>query len=337
MYFVLIAEPDEVNAESIRAILDSVDKNFTYEITDSAEGAIELIENRRPDIFIGDMQMPVITGTELFSMAEMISPDTIRIVMTEVSRIPETVAFMNECRTFKVIMKPCRIADDLLTPIQAAIEYKEMKKRIDEESAAVNMGNFSTQNDYERMERAAKETLEESGRVQNIFTELLTCNLKLGRRPRAVQETLEGWYRWMMEIYIRNIMEASDDYEENRDRVMLEWNHPEKNYTLKIRKILPEPIAAAQMNEMMFILELLTGLCQRILESCSVSAVIETVEKAYILRYSCTPEIGPYREKDREVRDALIRATEKGVDALGYKSALLPKENEIIFNIALRR
>ena len=120
MGFVVIAEPDEVNAARIKTILDSLDKDFSYALVGSAEAAIQLVEQNTTDVFIADMQMPVIKGTELFSMIEMMSPETIRIVMTDGARIADTVAFMNECRTFKIIIKPCRVADDLMAPIRAA-------------------------------------------------------------------------------------------------------------------------------------------------------------------------------------------------------------------------
>ena len=129
MGFVVIAEPDEVNAARIKTILDSLDKDFSYALVGSAEAAIQLVEQNTTDVFIADMQMPVIKGTELFSMIEMMSPETIRIVMTDGARIADTVAFMNECRTFKIIIKPCRVADDLMAPIRAAFRYKEQLDR----------------------------------------------------------------------------------------------------------------------------------------------------------------------------------------------------------------
>ena len=95
MGFVVIAEPDEVNAARIKTILDSLDKDFSYALVGSAEAAIQLVEQNTTDVFIADMQMPVIKGTELFSMIEMMSPETIRIVMTDGARIADTVAFMN--------------------------------------------------------------------------------------------------------------------------------------------------------------------------------------------------------------------------------------------------
>ena len=81
MGFVVIAEPDEVNAARIKTILDSLDKDFSYALVGSAEAAIQLVEQNTTDVFIADMQMPVIKGTELFSMIEMMSPETIRIVL----------------------------------------------------------------------------------------------------------------------------------------------------------------------------------------------------------------------------------------------------------------
>ena len=62
MGFVVIAEPDEVNAARIKTILDSLDKDFSYALVGSAEAAIQLVEQNTTDVFIADMQMPVMDG-----------------------------------------------------------------------------------------------------------------------------------------------------------------------------------------------------------------------------------------------------------------------------------
>ena len=64
MGFVVIAEPDEVNAARIKTILDSLDKDFSYALVGSAEAAIQLVEQNTTDVFIADMQMPVMNGIE---------------------------------------------------------------------------------------------------------------------------------------------------------------------------------------------------------------------------------------------------------------------------------
>jgi len=49
MGFVVIAEPDEVNAARIKTILDSLDKDFSYALVGSAEAAIQLVEQNTTD------------------------------------------------------------------------------------------------------------------------------------------------------------------------------------------------------------------------------------------------------------------------------------------------
>lgn len=346
MNFVLIAEPDELNAERIRAILETVEKDFTYELVNTAEQAIDIAENRKPDIFIGDMQMPIVTGSELFSMIEMLSPETVRIVMTEVDRIPETVAFMNECRTYKVIMKPCRVADDLLTPINASITYKEMKQRIAQEVAAADMDGFSSKQDYGKMEQAIQENLRECERVQNIFTKMLKSNLKLGRRSEYVQKRLESWYSFMLKAYIGNLMESSGEYHKSKDKLIKMYHKPKESCVFRMKKAFAEPVQPEQMNEITYILQMMTELCNTLLKQCRISVLLENTEKAYILRYVCLPgadkngenlPADAYKEKSKDVRESLIKATEQGIDSLGHKAVLLTKGSEFIVNMALRK
>lgn len=177
MGFVVIAEPDEVNAARIKTILDSLDKDFSYALVGSAEAAIQLVEQNTTDVFIADMQMPVIKGTELFSMIEMMSPETIRIVMTDGARIADTVAFMNECRTFKIIIKPCRVADDLMAPIRAAFRYKEQLERAAGQEQEQETAYSMTEQAYLERRRMWLMRASNNKRAQDVLAELMKVNL----------------------------------------------------------------------------------------------------------------------------------------------------------------
>ena len=177
MGFVVIAEPDEVNAARIKTILDSLDKDFSYALVGSAEAAIQLVEQNTTDVFIADMQMPVIKGTELFSMIEMMSPETIRIVMTDGARIADTVAFMNECRTFKIIIKPCRVADDLMAPIRAAFRYKEQLERAAGQEQEQETACSMTEQAYLEHRRMWLMRASNNKRAQDVLAELMKVNL----------------------------------------------------------------------------------------------------------------------------------------------------------------
>lgn len=314
-------------------------------MVDTAEKAIEVVEHRETDVFVGDMQMPVMTGTELFSMIEMISPDTVRIVMTDGRSIRETVAFMNECRTFKIIIKPCRVADDLLTPINAALSYKESKESISREMKEADLGRFSTQQDYERMERAWRENLNNNQRVENVFTQMLVSNLKMGDFESKIQERLGRWYQFLMEEYVREVLNGSGDYDKASKKLISSFHDPKHGCTFQLKKSPGGTIETGRINEITYILRVVGGLCKDLQNEYHVNALIEVSEKAYILRIKLQVERDAdgnvneraFRVRNKALRRALARATKIGIDAFGYKSVLLRKEQEDILNVAVPR
>lgn len=345
MSFVLIAEPEEVNAARIRAILDSVDKSFEFELVDSAERAIEVLENRKTDVFVGAMQMSVMTGTELFTLVEMLSPDTMRIVMTDGGRINETVSFMNECRIFKIILKPCRVADDLLAPIHTALSYKAAKENMSQEMQDADLGRFSTEQDYERMERAWREKLADYQRVQRVFTEIIACHIDLADMEPTIKGRLKRWYQFMLEEYVHQVLTGTGDYEAAVRSLMGTFHDPEHGCIFQMHEKAPDAIDPERMNEMTYLLRLTAGVCKDLQNTYHISALIEPSEKAYILRirYRMERDAGGeenernFRIHNKELRSALIRATELGMNAFGYKAVLLNKEQEDILNIAIPR
>lgn len=343
--FVVIAEADEVNRERIRAILEAAERRFEYELVNTAEQAIEFVESRQPDVFVGDMNMPFVSGTELFSMIEMMAPETVRVVMTDAVEVKEVVDFMNECKTFKVIIKPCRVADDIVTPIEAALAYKEMKHRMEQEMDEADVGFFSTEEDYMKMKRTWQENLDDYERVQKVFAELLECNLRLGNKSKEDQAALKSRYDWMMKEYVKDILDSDGNYETCVEYLKAEGRRFDEGCAFQMRNASGEVVHPDQMKKITYILQLLRRVCGELLYHYDISVVIEAVKKAYILRFLCKLDAIPneenmeklFRIQNKEVRDDLIKAAEKGVEAFAFRSVMMTKENDVIVNIAIPR
>lgn len=335
MSFVLIVEPEEVNAERITAILESVDKKFEYELVNSAEKAIDVIERNQTDVFIADMQMPVIKGTELFSMIEMMSPETIRIVMTDGGRISDTVAFMNECRTFKIIIKPCRVADDLLTPINAALAYKQQLENVAKLEKEAEDEQRLTEQEYTTQRRLWVTHVEESKRAQDVFAQFVKSNLSASNMDVEMRDRIERWFEWMISEFVNQVLNGSGDYETIARNLTASCNNPEQNCFFEMRRTKDEAVIPQRMNEIAYILTLLTGICKDVLRAYQLGVILEPTEKAYILRMRFRVSKDSFRIRNEKLRKQLVRATEIGVDALGYKAVLLNKEQEDILNIAI--
>lgn len=346
MGFVLIVEPEEVNAARIRTILESLDLDFAYELVMSAEEAILSAERRKPDVFIGDMQMPVMSGTELFSMIEMMSPDTIRIVMTEGAKIQDTVAFMNECRTFKIIIKPCRVAEDLLVPIHAAFLYKEQRERMEQELQHTDVSRAAVEEEFARTEALWRKQSEELKRAQNIMINLTSANIDAGDELEPkLKERLKRWYQWMVEEYVHQVINGSGNYEQVLRSQTAFCHAPEQHCIFQMKKNTPDEIEPKCMNEIAYILRLVTGVCKDLQNRYQIQALIEQTDKAYILRVRYRIEkdengvelLNAQRVRNPQLRNMLINATRLGIAALGGQSAVLKRAQEDIVNIAIPR
>lgn len=346
MSFVLIVEPEEVNASRIRTILESLELDFEYELVMSAEAGIASVERRKPDIFIGDMQMPVMSGTEFFSMIEMMSPDTVRIVMTDGGNIQETVSFMNECRIYKIIMKPCRVADDLLIPIHAALQYKAQCECVNEHTEEVDATRRAIEDAYAKVDAMWRENMDHLKRAQSVVGDMISSNISVNSMmSEKAQERTKRWYQWMIEEYVRLVINGSGDYEQMASAQVAFCHEPKYNCTFQMKKNTQDVIEPRCVNEIGYILRVVTGVCKDLQMSYQIQAVIDKTDKAYILRVRYQVEKDDngvelekgYRVRTPEIRDAIKHATAIGVEALGYKTAVLRKGQDDILNIAIPR
>lgn len=341
---VLIAEPDEVNVSRIRTILESLELDFEYELVTSAEAAIASVERRIPDVFIGDMQMPVISAAELFSMIEMMTPDTVRIVMTDGGRIQETVEFMNECRIFKIIMKPCRVADDLLVPINAALTYKRQLGEKGKEKQAADDSHTSLEEEYAKLCTIQRQNTNDLKRAQSIIMDMISANIDAGTSmDEKVRERVKRWYQWMIEEYVRQVINGSGDYEQVLRAQIAFCDDPIHNNTFFMKKNTPNEIEPKCMNVIAYVLRLVTGVCKDLQIRYRIQAVIDEADKAYILRVRYQMEKtadgaevpSAYRVRNEEIRRQIRYATELGIAATGCKTAVVQKETEDILNVAI--
>lgn len=346
MYTVLFVEPDEVNAARIRTILDSVELNFEYDVQTSAEEAIASVEHRRPDVFVGDMHIPVMSGMELFSMVKMMAPDTVFLVMTDGGGLRETVNFMNNCEIFKIIMKPCRLADDLLPPIHAAFSHKEeIRKRMQEEQAE-DQKQDTVAEAYEKATEIVRMKQEQEKQAANLMASLAAANVDTdGSLEPEVKERLKRWYQWMIEEYVHVFLNGSGNYEQVLRQQTAFCNQPKSNCTFQMKKNTAEEIEARCMNEIAYILKLVTGICKDLQRTYRIQALIDANEKAYIVRvrYQLTKDEngqeipGEQRVKNPVLRRELARATRLAIAALGGKTAVHHGGQEDIVSIAVHK
>ena len=122
---ILIVDDEPGILSALRRLLHAT----RYQVL-TAEGgatALEILASREVDLIISDMRMPGMSGTELFSRAQELYPDTVRILLTGYSEIDAVVRAINEGGIYRYLNKPWDDHDLLLT-INQAFEQKRLRQ-----------------------------------------------------------------------------------------------------------------------------------------------------------------------------------------------------------------
>ena len=127
---VIICVDDEITVlRSLKAELqEAVGNNYTIEIAESGEEALELIEELLEDgdeipLIISDHIMPDMKGDELLKQAHIISPKTIKVMLTGQADIGAIANAINSANLYRYITKPWQSEDLKLTVREALNSY----------------------------------------------------------------------------------------------------------------------------------------------------------------------------------------------------------------------
>ena len=72
----------------------------------SGEDALDIIHAEKIDVIVSDQRMPNMLGTELLSRAKVISPGSMRILLTGYSDLAAMIGSVNEGEIYRFINKP---------------------------------------------------------------------------------------------------------------------------------------------------------------------------------------------------------------------------------------
>lgn len=118
-YNVLFVD-DEINIlNSLKRI--TVDEDYYVITVASAEKALEVFDKYEISVIITDMKMPGMNGLDLLKRVKEISPNTIRIILSGYSQLPQILATVNTVGIFRYLTKPWEGEEDFLLSIREAI------------------------------------------------------------------------------------------------------------------------------------------------------------------------------------------------------------------------
>ncbi len=170
----ILCVDDEVrNLEALERVFRR-EREFSFTKTTGARQALEIVRQEPIHIIITDQRMPEMTGIELLNKVIGISPDTVRVMLTAYTEIPEMLDAINKGHVYGYITKPWD-ANSIVTLVRQAKKYYDLlteKRQLDRELEIKN-----------ELLRKKNEDLKKYNELKNRFLVITSHEL---RTPAAI-------------------------------------------------------------------------------------------------------------------------------------------------------
>ncbi len=122
---VLFVDDEDNILKSLKRGLmrESYKKIFAH----SGAEALEIMETKAIDVIVTDMRMPGMTGLELLRIVKDKYPDTVKLVLSGYTQLPQVLATVNQVDIYKFITKPWDLENEFKQVIRDSIDYYNVK------------------------------------------------------------------------------------------------------------------------------------------------------------------------------------------------------------------
>ena len=146
-----------------------------------------------------------------------------------------------------------------------------------------------------------------SGAPPDVVAELMKVNLSFSDMEAERKERLGRWYAWIVSEYINCVSCGTGDFKTAVEDLAAFGNRPEQQGYFELRCASDETIDPERMNEIAYILRIITGLCKDILNGYRIMAILEPMEKVYVLRVRIQMNKDSFRIKNATMRKGFSR------------------------------
>lgn len=114
-------------------VLNSLEYNLVREpyrklFAQNADEALRMMAAESVHIVVSDMRMPGTNGLELLTRVKELYPDTVRVMLSAFTDVPQIIASINSGEIFRYITKPINEPAEFRRTIEEAIEYYLLRR-----------------------------------------------------------------------------------------------------------------------------------------------------------------------------------------------------------------
>ena len=193
MTSVLFVDDEALILNSLKRGL--MDEPYAKFFATSADDALKIMEKEEIGVLVTDMKMPGMSGLDLLKIVKERYPDTIKLVLSGYTQLPQVLATINHGDIFKFITKPWEL-DAFKDVIRESVDYYNYRNELTKHRNAIEKKNATFQNlikTYDDRMIAMKDEvsfMRDMSRkwLQQIMRILLVWNPKTDSKERLVED-----------------------------------------------------------------------------------------------------------------------------------------------------
>ncbi len=251
-----------------------------------SEEAMEYMSSHSVAVLVSELDLPIMSGRELFEMVDMLSPDTVKIALTQVRDVAKTLDALNESKVFKLILKPFFLVEDLIVPIQEGItqywfqiQEKEFNRKAEQKLEELNVK-------VEELWGKLAEKKQEYDRLCQAAAGLMRGNLgiHLSGLSQVEGEFVGEFCEKLLQEYVQFYMYEKQNFIFYMNYIKNQFHHPGKSCVFKIINQTGGDIPSLVMRRIAYGIYLIGCLCWQCLEGYHIENIIEREKDAYVLK-----------------------------------------------------
>lgn len=332
MYTVVILDNDSKWILSCKRMLMPYEQQMNCRFFQQPELAIEFITNNPVAVFVCNEDLPAVSGQEIFGMIEMLSPDTVKILMTQVKDLSNTLNVINQNKIFKLVLKPFFLVDDIAEPIFQALGYYETQQNSD----LVNQDKKKKlEHLNQKIEEYAKKIEEKKQRytsISNVTVGIIRGNMhsevaKLNSEERDYVTTV---CEELLQEFMHYYMFEERNYIFHMNYLKNLYHHPGKSCIFQIKNSTGHEIPQGIMEQIAYGIFMAGYYCEHIFSNYRAAIAIEEEETSYILRMFCQYNLDDesYKLKSDKLRRLINIMMEEISKSLSSRMVNSARENE---------
>jgi len=106
-----------------------INEKYKSYFANNATKALEIMSTKEIGVIVTDMKMPGMDGLSLLKVVKDKYPDTIRMVLSAYTQVPQMLATINQVGIYRFVTKPWKLESEFKKDIRSAIDYYNAEKQ----------------------------------------------------------------------------------------------------------------------------------------------------------------------------------------------------------------